>query len=152
MIRRTLRIAALSKESCYAFCIASLDITPLANALRQLEAGLHAADEDPQNELLRDGVIQRFEYSHEIALKLIRRTLETVFGDSVDMLAYNDVLRTAFERGLISNVERWFDYRSARNKTSHTYDAAVAAEVFRSAEPFLRDGEELLTRLHEHAT
>lgn len=142
---------ARAARSCYPDRIASLDVTPLANALLQLEAGLRSADAEPDNELLRDGVIQRFEYSHELGLKLIRRTLETVFGDSVDTMAYNDVLRTAFERGLIANVDRWFEYRSARNKTSHTYDAAVAAEVFRSVRPFLTDAQELLTRLHEHA-
>ncbi len=140
-----------SKKSCYPPRIASLDLTPLANALQQLEAGMHAAEKEPQNELLRDGVIQRFEYSHEIALKLIRRTLETVFGDSVDTMTYNDVLRTAFERGLIDDLDRWFEYRSARNKTSHTYDAAVAADVFRSVQPFLMDAKRLLTHLHDRA-
>ena len=138
-------------ESCYARCIAPLDVTPLANALRQLDAGLRDAERNSLNELLRDGVIQRFEYSHELALKLIRRVLETIFGDNVDTMAYNDVLRTAFERGLISDVEHWFEYRAARNKTSHTYDAAVAAEVYRSARPFLIDARELLIRLHAYA-
>lgn len=92
-------------------------------------------------------MIQRFEYSHELALKSIRRALETVFGDPVDHMAYNDVLRVAAEHGLIDNVERWFTYRSARNKTSHTYDAAVAAEVFAAARPFLDDARVLLRNL-----
>lgn len=135
----------------YAPSIAPLDLTPLADALLQLEAGLQEADAHPRQELLRDGVIQRFEYSHELALKFIRRTLETVFGDQVDTMGYNDVLRTAFERGLIKDIERWFEYRAARNKTSHTYDAKIAAEVYRLAAPFLADARFLLLRLHDHA-
>lgn len=126
----------------------ALDFTPLNDALAQLEAGLLEAEREPGSELLRDGVIQRFEYSHELALKFIRRILETVFGDTVDHMAYNDVLRTAAERGLIDDVEAWFGYRTARNKTSHTDDALVAAEVYGVACPFLRHGQALLPKLH----
>lgn len=122
-----------------------LDFTSLADALAQLQDGLHEAQGDPASELLRDGVIQRFEYSHELALKAIRRALETMFDDPVDQMAYNDVLRVAAERGLIENVDAWFAYRSARNKTSHAYDAHIAAEVYGVAEPFLADAR-LLSR------
>jgi nucleotidyltransferase substrate binding protein (TIGR01987 family) len=125
----------------------ALDITALRDAINQLSAGLAEAEREPENELLRDGVIQRFEYSHESAMKFIRRTLETVFGDAVDQMAYNDVLRTAAERGLITNVEGWFSYRVARNKTSHIYDVRVAAEVYTVAKPFLDDARFLLTQL-----
>lgn len=126
----------------------SLDYTSFEDALQQLDLGLAEAESDKKSELLRDGVIQRFEYSHELALKFIRRALETVFGDPVDQMPYNDVLRTALERGLIMNIEPWLGYRAARNKTSHTYDASVASEVFRSARPFLTDARALLQQLH----
>ncbi len=133
----------------YCPLITRLDISPLADALLQLDVGLRQAEDSPSNELLRDGVIQRFEYSHELALKFMRRALETVYGDDVDKMAYNDVLRTAAERGLIDEVDRWFDYRVARNSTSHTYDAATAAAVFTSARPFLIDARDLLLRLND---
>lgn len=126
-----------------------LDFSPLADALLQLDSGLRQSADSPHNELLRDGVIQRFEYSHELSLKFIRRALEMPFGDDVDKMAYNDVLRIAAERGLIENVERWFEYRVARNKTSHTFDAAVAADVYSAVRPFLADARDLLLRLHE---
>lgn len=129
----------------------SLDFTPLENALDQLDEGLREAESQKGSELLRDGVIHRFEYSHELALKFIRRALETVFGDPVDQMPYNDVLRTAAERRLITNIQAWFGYRTAHNKTSHTYDAAVAAEVFRSARPFLTHARALLQRLDARA-
>ncbi|HEX3146745.1 MAG TPA: nucleotidyltransferase substrate binding protein [Gemmataceae bacterium] len=125
-----------------------LDLSPLEDALAQLDEGLQEAEHTLDSELLRDGVIQRFEYSHELAVKFIRRALEVVYGDPVDQMAYNDMLRTAGERGLVTNVEGWFRYRTARNKTSHTYDAAVAAEVYRFARPFLRDALVFLDRLH----
>ena len=129
--------------------MSTLLLDPLRDALRQLDAGLRDAEREPTSEIIRDGVIQRFEYSHELAIKFIHRVLETVFGDAVDTMAYNDMLRSAAERGLIENVEGWFAYRVARNKTSHTYDAAVAAEVFGFAKPFLNDAKFLLDRLDE---
>lgn len=127
----------------------TFDFSSLSDALRQLEEGLKEAEKNPQSMLLRDGVIQRFEYSHELAIKFIKRVLEKTYGDPVDALSYNDVLRSAAERGLIDDVEQWFSFRAARNKTSHTYDAAIAADVYRVAEPFLVLGTSLLRRLHE---
>jgi nucleotidyltransferase substrate binding protein (TIGR01987 family) len=129
----------------------TLDLSPLRAALAQLEEGLQAAGAEPESEIIRDGVIQRFEYSHELALKFIKRVLEIRHGDSVDTMGYNDVLRTAAERGYIENVEQWFAYRKARNQTSHTYDSHVAAAVFGSARPFLENARLLLARLEERA-
>lgn len=132
---------------CYAPPMTGLDFTPLADALAQLEQGLRDTHDQPQSEIIRDGVIHRFKHGHELSLKFIRRALATVFGDSVDLMPYNDVLRMAAERGLIDNVERWFSYRSAQNKSLHTYDAAVAAEVFAAVMPFLDDARFLVDKL-----
>lgn len=129
----------------------ALDLTPLRNGLQQLSDGLAEAERQPASEIIRDGVIQRFEYSHELALKFIKRVLETRHGDTVDQMAYNDVLRTAAERGYIQDVEAWFEYRKARNQTSHTYDANVAATVFASAKPFLQSARFLLQRLEKNS-
>jgi len=134
---------------CYHPGVAPLDLSALKSALGQLEDGLRAAAAERESEIIRDGVIQRFEYSHELALKFIKRVLEHRHGDPVDTMGYNDLLRTAAERGYIKNVEQWFAYRKARNQTSHTYDANVAAGVFMSASPFLADARFLLDRLEE---
>lgn len=135
-------------EVCYPPCMPLLDLTPLEDAISQLERGLAEAKQQPKSEIVRDGVIQRFEYTHALALKFIRRMLEMEFGDKVDEMPYNDMLRTAAERGLIHDVQAWFGYRAARNQTSHTYDAKVAAGVFLMASPFLGHARDLLRRLH----
>lgn len=129
--------------------MSTLDLTPLRNALNQLEEGLKASENEPRSEIIRDGVIQRFEYSHELALKFIKRILETRHGDAVDQMAYNDLLRTGAERGYITNVEEWFEYRKARNQTSHTYDASVAALVFSVTPKFLKNARILLENLEK---
>lgn len=94
--------------------MSTLDLTPIRSALQQLEDGLAAAEREPGSEIIRDGVIQRFEYSHELALCFIKRVLETQHGDPVDRMQYNELLRTAAERGYIENVEQWFEYHSAQ--------------------------------------
>lgn len=129
--------------------IVRLDISSLHNAVLQLEQGIEFAEAEPAKEIVRDGVIQRFEYCYELAQKMIKRTLETQFDEKVDTMAWNDVLRTAAERGLITNIERWFDYRTERNKTSHTYDATVAMTVYASAKKFLPDVQQLLSALEK---
>ena len=126
-----------------------LDISSLKNAVKQLREGIDIAESDQGKEIVRDGVIQRFEYCYELAQKMIKRTLETQFDEKVDVMAWNDVLRSAAERGLISNVEQWFEYRTERNKTSHTYDASVAALVYMSAKKFLPDVQFLLSTLEK---
>lgn len=129
--------------------IVRLDISSLQNAVSQLEQGIRFAEAEPTKEIVRDGVIQRFEYCYELSQKMIKRTLETQFDEKVDTMAWNDVLRTAAERGLITNIERWFDYRTERNKTSHTYDASVAAIVYSTAKKFLPDVQKLLSSLEK---
>lgn len=129
-----------------------LELTSLKNALKQLEDGLLRAEKEPENELIRDGVIQRFEYSHELAVKFIKRVLEMKHNDNVDQMVYNDILRTAFERGYVRNVEQWFEYRKARNQTSHTYDMEVAAHVYSFARPFLGEAQFLLQNLERNNT
>jgi len=126
-----------------------LDISSLRSAVQQLRKGIELAEAGPMQEIVRGGVIQRFEYCYELAQKMIKRTLETQFDEKVDTMAWNDVLRTAAERGLLTNVERWFDYRNERNRTSHTYDASIAALVYASAKKFLPDVQELLTHLEK---
>lgn len=126
-----------------------LDISSLRSAVQQLQNGIELAEAEPMKEIIRDGVIQRFEYCYELAQKMIKRALETQFDEKVDTMTWNDVLRTASERGLLMNIEQWFDYRTERNKTSHTYDSSVAVLVYASAKRFLVDAQHLLKALEK---
>ena len=125
----------------------SLDLSPLARALAQLEAGLAEARALPASDLLRDGVIQRFEYSYELAHKMLRRHLASTepSAEAVAVLTFPDLIPLASERGLLENGwEVWRDYRTARGTTSHVYDAAKAAQVYRLVPGFLADVQALL--------
>ncbi|MBF0479099.1 MAG: nucleotidyltransferase substrate binding protein [Candidatus Omnitrophica bacterium] len=123
-----------------------LDFTSLEKAVASLEKAVKRSILDKNDEELRDAVIQRFEFSYELACKMIRRNLENMSDnpEEIDRLNYNDLIRVAAEKGLIGNVHNWFDYRRKRNISSHTYDQAQAHEVYVAALLFLDDIKQLM--------
>ena len=130
----------------------TLDISSFRNAIAQLEAGLVEARREPGRDLLRDGAIQRFEYTYELSHKMLRRFLETTEASAgeIDSLSFPDLVRLGSERGLLKNGwDVWSRYRAARGTTSHTYDRAKADQVFALAPAFLVDARALLNALEE---
>jgi len=127
----------------------SLDLTPLQKAVLSLESALEEAGKNPGNDLLRDGCIQRFEYTYELAVRMLRRQLELMASSAteVEQLAYRDMVRMGAERGLIDDPLAWFDFREKRNITSHTYDEEKARIVFGVLPAFAKEARLLLSRL-----
>lgn len=79
------------------------------------------------NELEEQGLIQSFEYNHELAWN----TQKDVLRDQgfVDLLGSKDVARKAFEVGLIDDAQVWLDMIKSRNLTSHTYNEVVTRQI-----------------------
>jgi nucleotidyltransferase substrate binding protein (TIGR01987 family) len=81
----------------------------------------------PEDDVVRDAMIQRFEFTFETAWKALYRLLRAR-GNDIDEEAYQ-VIPAAFARRLIIDQAGWGDMRKYRNLTSHTYDEKVAVEV-----------------------
>ena len=79
------------------------------------------------SDLERDGMIQRFEYTQELAWKLLKNYIE--YQGETQMGGSRDTIRQAFRLGLIENSEPWFDMLESRNLTSHVYDEATEMTV-----------------------
>ncbi|MCX6641636.1 MAG: nucleotidyltransferase substrate binding protein [bacterium] len=128
-----------------------LDFSPLQKALTSLNKAIKRSQTALDDEELRDAVIQRFEYTHELCWKMLKRQLEqeSLNPTEIDRLAYRDLLREAAERGILANIERWMDYREARNITSHTYDEQKAKYVYEAAVLFYQDAAKLLSALEK---
>ena len=120
-----------------------LILTPLRKALQSLEAVLGREKDD----VVRDATIQRFEYTYEIAWKMMKRHLEWAEGGDADRLARRELFREAARIGLVESAEEWFEYHQARNRTSHVYDEVVAEEVYESALRFAPAAPRLLEAL-----
>jgi nucleotidyltransferase substrate binding protein (TIGR01987 family) len=128
-----------------------LDLTSFHRALDALDRGLARNATAPGDEELRDACIQRFEFTFELAWKMLKRRLEMDLPNAaeVDAMSFRALIRAGAEHGLIGDVAAWFVYRDRRNITSHAYDAAKAAEVAAVLPGFARDARDLLDRLIE---
>ncbi len=115
-----------------------LDLSSFRKALASLGRAITRSQGALGDEELRDAVIQRFEFTFELAWKTMKRQLEQEVAEpaSIDRLAFHDLLREAGERGLVADIEAWMEYRRQRNITTHTYDGDKARSVYQSALQF----------------
>ena len=90
------------------------------NAFRHLKLARNLKKERDFTELELQGVIQAFEITQELSWKVLKDFLEEQ-GVS-DLFGSKNVVREAFNVGLISNGEIWLDMIKTRNLTSHIYD------------------------------
>jgi nucleotidyltransferase substrate binding protein (TIGR01987 family) len=129
-----------------------LNLAPLEKAVSRLTEGLARYEKDITDTQIRDGLIQRFEFSYEISHKMLKRHLEAVSPtpEQFDAMAFADLIRSANEQGLLlGDWSAWTIYREMRSKTSHTYDEEIAIEVVQGIPAFLEEARHLLKQLQE---
>lgn len=95
----------------------------LMDALNRLREGAAEA----QDELDRDGVIQRFEFCFELLWKTLKIFL---LSKGIDVRSPKDSLKAAFAQGWITDEEAFLDMLADRNRTSHIYSREEAQNVF----------------------
>lgn len=78
--------------------------------------------------IIKEGIIQRFEFTHELAWKLMQDILKG--QGETEIFGSKSATRLAFNRGLIQNGEVWLDMVESRNITIHTYDANILNREF----------------------
>jgi nucleotidyltransferase substrate binding protein (TIGR01987 family) len=133
-----------------------LDISSFTKAVARLEEGLARYEQNTDDDQIRDGLIQRFEFTYELGHKILKRHLEMTSAtpDMYDTMAFQDIIRTGNEQGLLlGDWSAWKNYRGMRAKTSQTYDEEVALEVSAIIPDFLREArflrDKLIERGHE---
>lgn len=97
-------------------------------ALARLTETVLLFKHQPLSPLEKDGMVQRFEYTQELAWKLLKNYIEYQ-GEEQRLTGSRDVVRRAFAMGLIKDSDTWFDMLDSRNTTSHVYDEKVEVEV-----------------------
>lgn len=91
-------------------------------------AQLEKAVQKPHlSELEQEGLIQRFEYTYELAWNTLKDYLE--YAGVHDMVGSRSAIQEAFKRGLIADGYVWMDMFKDRNKTSHTYNKDTAEAI-----------------------
>ena len=131
-----------------------LDLSALQHALITLREAVDSRKIEPHNTFIRDAMIQRFEYTYELAHKMLKRYLELSEPNSetIDLMSFPELIRTASERGLLLNGwDHWKQYRDARNITSHTYNENKAIQVCLAIPLFLEEAEHLSLVLQKNS-
>lgn len=85
-------------------------------------------EDDFLDDIIKEGVIQRFEYTHELAWNVMKDYLNEVGG--IKALGSKDSTRQALAGELMNNGEVWMEMIQSRNQTSHTYNEEVADGIF----------------------
>lgn len=106
--------------------------TNFKKAFNQLEMGVNELTKKNPSELEKEGLIQRFEYTQELAWQTIKDFFE--FLGERNILGSRDAFQLAVQRGLISLEcgEILMQSIKSRNITSHTYNEETAEEIFES--------------------
>lgn len=115
--------------SNYKKALAKLDqaVTKIKEVYKIDEEGRVDKD-DFLDDILKEGLIQRFEYTHELAWNVMKDFLKN--SGNTEIYGSKDATREAFSAALISNGEVWMDMIKSRNKTSHTYNEETADDIF----------------------
>ncbi len=93
-----------------------------------LREGVEILELRDLSQLEKEGLVQRFEYTWELAWKLLRDYLESE-GVALDKITPASVIRAAYAANIIENGEGWMRALDARNKMSHVYNMETFEEV-----------------------
>jgi nucleotidyltransferase substrate binding protein (TIGR01987 family) len=132
-----------------------LDTTSLGNVVRRLREGLVRYEREPTDEQIRDGLIQRFEFTYELSHRMLRRYLKesAASPDEIDRMPFADLIRTGSVQGLLrGDWPAWRGFREMRARTSHTYDAKVASQVAAAIPAFLEEVDHFYAELQRRLT
>jgi nucleotidyltransferase substrate binding protein (TIGR01987 family) len=98
-------------------------------ALKQLKEAVDLMAARDLSNLEKQGMIQAFEYTHELAWKTLSDFIKS--RGNTDIYGSRDATREAFQLGLIEDGELWMKMIQSRNLTSHVYDESAATEMIR---------------------
>ena len=134
-----------------------LDFSSLESAVAQLQKSfdyLHsdlARSDADLREQFRAATIQAFEFSYELAIRMIRRQLALIVAnpDELREMDFADLMRDAADSGIIRDAPSYVRYREMRNRTSHAYNADQAEQTVAAMDEFLHDMRLLLEELRE---
>ena len=115
-------------------------------AFEQFKKAVELSKQRPLTELEGQGLIQSFEYTHELAWNVLKDFLENQGLNN--LYGSKDSTREAFRRGLIENGEIWMDMIKDRNLSTHTYNVEIARIIIHAIrENYYSEFKTLLEKL-----
>lgn len=130
-----------------------LDLSALGKAVHFLDEAIQYSKNLPENisaAIVRDSIIQRFEYTYELGWKLLQRWIKlNVSVEEADPRTKKDLFRLAAKKRMITDSKLWFEFSEARNQVAHTYNEKNAQYVYEVALKFLPAVKNLLKELEQ---
>ncbi|RED98945.1 nucleotidyltransferase substrate binding protein [Marinoscillum furvescens] len=96
-------------------------------ALKRLTEAVQLSQQRELSNLEQQGMIQAFEFTHELAWKVLKDYLQ--YQGIMGIVGSRDAVREGFEKGLISDGTIWMEMIKSRNASSHTYNESTAEEI-----------------------
>lgn len=96
-------------------------------ALLQLTNAVHVFQSRNLSELEKQGLIQAFEFTHELAWNVMKDYF--FYQGNTNITGSRDAIRESFNKGLILDGEGWMEMIASRNQTSHTYNLELANTI-----------------------
>ena len=118
----------------------NINITPLIKAVKQFKKGLTQV----KDQLDRDGVIQRFEFTFELIWKTLKRILAF---KGINVNSPRDVFRESAKQKLINDPLVWFEFIKKRNLTIRTYNEEYANEIFECLPLFNKELDKVIENI-----
>ncbi|MFH1096399.1 MAG: nucleotidyltransferase substrate binding protein [Candidatus Desantisbacteria bacterium] len=118
-------------------------IEKFEHGFMRLKEGVLSAED----ELEKDGVIQRYEFTFELLWKALKIFLEY---QGIEVKTPRESLKEGFRINLLDEDEIYLDMLEDRNITSHVYDQETAEDIFeRIKTDYLQAMEKVLNKLKE---
>ena len=111
-------------------------------ALLQLQDAVELSSQRTLTPLEKQGVIQAFEFTHELAWNMLKDFLQDQGNQNIK--GSKDATREAFKVELIGDGEQWMAMIQSRNVSSHTYDERTAEQL---VQVIIRDYDPLFVAL-----
>jgi nucleotidyltransferase substrate binding protein (TIGR01987 family) len=96
-------------------------------ALLQLQSAVDLSGMRPLSELEQQGLIQAFEFTHELAWNVMKDYF--AYQGASQITGSRDATRQAFSVGLVLDGDGWMEMIQSRNQSSHTYNRATAVAL-----------------------
>jgi nucleotidyltransferase substrate binding protein (TIGR01987 family) len=126
-----------------------LRIASLVDDLKQAVNRLDEALAAEPTQLHKDAAIQRFEFTFELAWKLMQEA-DDYLGKKV--FGPKPSIRTAAEKELIGDPEAWLEFLKWRNITTHTYKQYEADKIYEAIKNFPKPVQELIAAVEKVIT
>lgn len=117
----------------------------LTKAIERLREAL----QEPETDLVIDGVLHRFEFTFELAWKTMKDYLEYQ-GITGKIGSPREIIKEAFSAGVIENGETWIDMMLSRNALAHLYDEETSREIYEKIkEEYIQEFVKLINDLEK---